>query len=55
MKSLTVRRVRHWNRLPGEGVDSPAVEVLQARFWITLSNLAWCKVFLSFQPRPLIL
>lgn len=38
MKSLTARVVRHWNRLPGEGVDSPAVEVLKARFWINLEQ-----------------
>ena len=30
-KLFTVRAVRHWNRLPGEVVDAPSLEVFRAR------------------------
>ena len=36
---FTVRVVRHWNRLPGEVVDAPSLEVLKARLDGALSNL----------------
>lgn len=34
-----MRLVRHWNRLPGEVVDAPSLEVLKARLDGALSNL----------------
>ncbi|KFZ63244.1 hypothetical protein N321_12897, partial [Antrostomus carolinensis] len=36
---LTVRVVRHWNRLPREAVDAPSLEVFKARLDEALSNL----------------
>ncbi|KAK4813073.1 hypothetical protein QYF61_007575 [Mycteria americana] len=36
---FTVRMVRHWNRLPGEVVDAPSLEVFKARLDGALSNL----------------
>ena len=36
---FTVRVVRHWNRLPGETVDAPYLEVFKARLDGALSNL----------------
>ena len=38
-KFLTVRVVRHWNRLPREAVDVPSLEVFEARLDGALSNL----------------
>ncbi|PKU49663.1 hypothetical protein llap_47 [Limosa lapponica baueri] len=38
-KFLTVRVVRHWNRLPREFVDAPSLEVFKARLDGALSNL----------------
>ncbi|KFQ93090.1 hypothetical protein Y956_06814, partial [Nipponia nippon] len=38
-KFFTVRVVRHWNRLPREGVDAPSLEVFKARLNGALSNL----------------
>ncbi|KFQ88261.1 hypothetical protein N337_03020, partial [Phoenicopterus ruber ruber] len=38
-KFLTMRVVRHWNRLPREAVDAPSLEVFQARLDGVLSNL----------------
>ncbi|KFM05909.1 hypothetical protein AS27_07536, partial [Aptenodytes forsteri] len=38
-KFCTVRVVRHWNRLPGEVVDAPSLEVFKARLDGALSNL----------------
>ncbi|KFR17744.1 hypothetical protein N306_08866, partial [Opisthocomus hoazin] len=38
-KFFTVRVVRHWNRLPGEAVDAPSLEVFKARLDAALSNL----------------
>ncbi|PKU46691.1 hypothetical protein llap_3008 [Limosa lapponica baueri] len=38
-KFLTVRVVRHWNRLPREVVDTPSLEVFKARLDGALSNL----------------
>ena len=36
---MTVRAVRHWNRLSREVVDAPSVEVFKARLDGALSNL----------------
>ncbi|KFQ03055.1 hypothetical protein N330_11877, partial [Leptosomus discolor] len=36
---FTMRLVRHWNRLPREAVDAPALEVLKARLDRALNNL----------------
>ncbi|KFW73509.1 hypothetical protein AS28_12050, partial [Pygoscelis adeliae] len=38
-KFFTMRVVRHWNRLPREAVDAPALEVFKARLDGALSNL----------------
>ncbi|KFQ76243.1 hypothetical protein N337_10077, partial [Phoenicopterus ruber ruber] len=38
-KFLTLRVVRHWNRLPKEVLDAPSLEVLEARLDGALSNL----------------
>jgi len=39
-KFFTVRVVRrHWNRLPGEVLDAPSLEVFKARLDGALSNL----------------
>ncbi|KGL88954.1 hypothetical protein N301_16305, partial [Charadrius vociferus] len=38
-KFITVRVVRHWNRLPREVVDAPSLEVFKARLDGALSNL----------------
>ncbi|KFQ77354.1 hypothetical protein N335_14468, partial [Phaethon lepturus] len=36
---LTMRVVRHWNRLPREAVAAPPLEVFKARLDGALSNL----------------
>ena len=38
-KSLTVRVVRHWNRLPGDVVDAPSMETFKERLDQALGNL----------------
>ncbi|KFW71265.1 hypothetical protein AS28_04657, partial [Pygoscelis adeliae] len=38
-KFFTVRVVRHWNRLSGEVVDAPSLEVFKARLDGALSHL----------------
>ncbi|KFQ10488.1 hypothetical protein N329_11476, partial [Haliaeetus albicilla] len=38
-KFFTVRVVRHWNRLPREGVDAPSLAVFKARLDGALGNL----------------
>ncbi|KFZ50904.1 hypothetical protein N321_14047, partial [Antrostomus carolinensis] len=38
-KFFTVRLVRHWNRLPKEVVNVPALEVFKVRLDEALSNL----------------
>ncbi|PKU45929.1 hypothetical protein llap_3764 [Limosa lapponica baueri] len=45
-KFFSVRVVRHWNRLSGEAVDAPSLEVFKARLYGALSNLVWWEVFL---------
>jgi len=39
MKFITMRVVKHWNRLPTEIVDAPSLEVFKARLDRALSNL----------------
>lgn len=38
-KFITVRMVRHWRRLPEEGLDAPSLEAFEARLDGALSNL----------------
>jgi len=38
-KFITMRVVRHWNKLPREAVADPSLEVFKARLDGTLSNL----------------
>ena len=40
-KSITVRLVRDWNRLPSEIVDAPSMEAVKARLDGALSNLVY--------------
>ena len=37
-KLFTLRVVRHWNRLPGEAVDVPSLEMFKARLDGALSS-----------------
>jgi len=45
-KFLTVRVVKHWNRLPREVVEIPSLEIFKARLDGALSNLVWLKMSL---------
>lgn len=45
-KSITVRVVRGWNRLPSEAVDAPSLEALKARLGGAVSNLVQREVSL---------
>ncbi|KFP15635.1 hypothetical protein Z169_08868, partial [Egretta garzetta] len=38
-KNFTMRVVKHWNRLPREGVEAPSLEAFKARLDGALSNL----------------
>ncbi|KFP11028.1 hypothetical protein Z169_15572, partial [Egretta garzetta] len=38
-KFLTMRVVKHWNRLPREAVEAPSLETFKARLDGALSNL----------------
>ena len=41
-KSFTVGVVRHWCRLPGDGVDAPSLETFKARLDRALSTWLCC-------------
>ncbi|GAB0181563.1 mitochondrial enolase superfamily member 1 [Grus japonensis] len=45
-KFLTVRVVRHWNRLPRKAVDAPSLELLKARLDGALGNVVQWRVSL---------
>jgi len=45
-KFLTMRVVKHWNRLPREVADTPFLETFKARLNGALSNLVWLKMSL---------
>ena len=45
-KFFTLRVLRHWHRLPREGVAAPSLEVFKARLDGALSNLVRWKVSL---------
>ena len=64
-KFFTQRVLTHWNRLPKEVVDDPALEAFKARLAVTLGSLVCWLVNLHivgglklsdhcgpFQPRP---
>ena len=38
--------VTHWNRLPGEAVDSPSLRAFRARLDVALGSLVWWLVTL---------
>jgi len=38
-RSFIVRVLRHWNRLPRDGVEAPSLETFKARLDQALSNL----------------
>ena len=33
--------VKHWNRLPKEGVDAPSLQAFKARLDVALGSLVW--------------
>jgi len=41
-----VKVVKEWNRLPGEAVDAPSMEVFKAKLDGALSNMVLWKVSL---------
>ena len=45
-KFLTVKVVRHWNRLPSEVVNAPSLEAFKARLDGAVSNLVYWEVSL---------
>jgi len=60
-----IEGVKHWKRLPKEGVDAPSLEAFKARLDVALGSLGWWLVTLHiagglklndhcgpFQPRP---
>ena len=48
-KSLTVRVVRHWNRLPRDVMDALSLQNFKARLDQALSNLLqlWMSLFMA--------
>ena len=38
---ITLRVTAHWNRLPGEAVDSPSLEIFRTRLDKVLCSLLW--------------
>jgi len=45
-KFVTIRLVKHWNRLSREAVEAPSLETFKARLDGALSNLIWLKMSL---------
>jgi len=50
-KFFTMRVVRHWHRLPREGVDAPSLEVFKVRLDRPLSKVVWWQVSLPMAGR----
>lgn len=48
-KKFYTRRVRYWNRLTGEIVDAPCLEVFKDRLGEALGNLNLCCVHIHSQ------
>jgi len=46
-KNITIKVMRHWNRLPRDVVDVGSLETLKVRLEGALSNLSWLEVSLS--------